>query len=310
MPELEASKSEEDSCLNCGHALLHDHSFCSLCGQKRQPLKRTIRTILEDAWESTVAIDSKLVRTISNLLIRPGKLTKEYLEGRRVSYLKPASLFLLSAALLFLSIEWTSLTQQSTDVTEITSKYVSLSILPGFSFSVTGEQYEQIRTAEDDELSGILFGEKIQENSFEQKIVVKAMKLIREDGVLALRQKVSDVASKTVFLLVPIMALLIMGLHIRRKLYFADAIIFCLHFHSAAFLMYLLLVATPSERLRGFLAFALVLFFFWYTACSLKTAFGNSWIAATMKTGLLLLTHGLIVVVLTTGLIISVLLTN
>ncbi|MFN3189306.1 MAG: DUF3667 domain-containing protein [Aureliella sp.] len=310
MTESTLTPPEDDRCLNCGQVLIPGHHFCSKCGQKRQPLKRTIRAILEDVWESTVAVDSKFVKTISNLLFRPGKLTREYFEGHRVTYLKPASLFLLAAALLFLSIEWTAATRESEGLVKTDSEYVSFSILPGFAFTLTGQQVNQIRDADDDELASILFTEEMQVDEFERLLAVKAMKLIRDDGILALRQKFSSVASKTVFLLVPLMALLVMGLHLRRKLYFADAIIYCLHFHAAGFLAYLILIAMPDNGVRSTVALPIVIYLFWYTTKSLRVAFDNSWFLATMKTGLLLLSHGLVALTLTIALIIAVLVLN
>ena len=87
------------ACANCGVALAG--RFCHACGQEDAPGpggRGFLRKVLADA----ASIDGKALRSLRDLVLRPGFLTREYLEGLRVRHTEPAQLYLLAAALFFL----------------------------------------------------------------------------------------------------------------------------------------------------------------------------------------------------------------
>jgi len=53
-----------------------------------------------------VAIEGKLWRTLGQLLLRPGGLTKAYMAGRRVNYMQPLRLFLTLSVILFALLQF------------------------------------------------------------------------------------------------------------------------------------------------------------------------------------------------------------
>jgi hypothetical protein len=50
--------------------------------------------------------DSKIIRSAVPLLIEPGKLTQEYLQGRRARYIPPLRMFIFLSVIFFLVIGW------------------------------------------------------------------------------------------------------------------------------------------------------------------------------------------------------------
>ncbi len=64
----------------------------------------TARAFLREAAGRYVSLDGRLWRTLVALLFRPGFLTREYLEGRRRRYIRPARLFLVLSLALFAAI--------------------------------------------------------------------------------------------------------------------------------------------------------------------------------------------------------------
>jgi hypothetical protein len=91
----------EGACPSCGGALAGD--YCHRCGEKRpQARDLSVRHFVGDAAQELTSLDSKLLRTLVTLLVRPGRLTNEWIAGRRVPYLKPLNLCLgLFAVSLF-----------------------------------------------------------------------------------------------------------------------------------------------------------------------------------------------------------------
>jgi hypothetical protein len=78
-------------CRNCGSPLYGEH--CYACGQPTKGLVRHFSSILGDVADTIFNIDGRLLRTLPALLLKPGFLTREYIEGHRIRYVSPVRLF-------------------------------------------------------------------------------------------------------------------------------------------------------------------------------------------------------------------------
>ena len=87
------------ACANCGAAL--SGAYCSACGQKAH-LHRSVFHAVEEFLHGILHFDSKLWYTLPLLLFRPGRLTRDYVMGRRARYIAPVALFLLTVFTMFL----------------------------------------------------------------------------------------------------------------------------------------------------------------------------------------------------------------
>ena len=88
------------ACRNCGTPL--HGPYCAGCGQFDAQPDPSLRELLADAWESLTNVDGKVTVTLRTLLLRPGRLTAEYLAGRRARYLPPFRLYLICSVAFFL----------------------------------------------------------------------------------------------------------------------------------------------------------------------------------------------------------------
>jgi Protein of unknown function (DUF3667) len=86
-------------CENCG-APLQGH-WCAKCGQPAIDYRRTFRHVIADLLNEFLNWDSKFFATIGLLLVRPWKLTNQFLAGHRVRYVHPLRLYLLASILFF-----------------------------------------------------------------------------------------------------------------------------------------------------------------------------------------------------------------
>jgi hypothetical protein len=87
------------SCANCG-AALHGR-FCAACGQESKPLDPPVRHFAQELAKEFFDVDGKQLRSLRRLVLSPGFLTREYVEGRRVAWLTPLKLYLLTSVAAF-----------------------------------------------------------------------------------------------------------------------------------------------------------------------------------------------------------------
>jgi hypothetical protein len=95
-----AEAAGRPACLNCGAPL--KGQFCSVCGQRDIPPYPTTRELAIDAITEFSGWDGRLANTLRALVRRPGFLTLEFLEGRRVRYISPLRLYLTASLVYFL----------------------------------------------------------------------------------------------------------------------------------------------------------------------------------------------------------------
>jgi hypothetical protein len=86
-------------CENCG-TQLQGH-WCAKCGQPAIDYRRSFRHVITDLLNEFLNWDSKFFATIGLLLVRPWKLTNQFLAGHRVRYVHPLRLYLLASILFF-----------------------------------------------------------------------------------------------------------------------------------------------------------------------------------------------------------------
>src|SRR5438876_1839716 len=91
-------------CENCG-AQLQGH-WCAQCGQPAIDYRRSFRHVIADLLDEFLNWDSKFFATIGLLLVRPWKLTNQFLAGHRVRYVNPLRLYLLASILFFFAVNY------------------------------------------------------------------------------------------------------------------------------------------------------------------------------------------------------------
>ncbi|MGK2924072.1 MAG: DUF3667 domain-containing protein, partial [Lysobacterales bacterium] len=82
-------------CLNCGTPL--QGPFCHYCGQPDKNFLRFFPVLLRELLEDFLDFDSRFMRTMKPLLFKPGKLTRDYLDGHRFRYTPPLRLYIFSS---------------------------------------------------------------------------------------------------------------------------------------------------------------------------------------------------------------------
>lgn len=104
-PAAQAQSAEQPLCRNCGAVAAE--AFCPKCGQETRLALPTLREFMREAMGRLVSFDARLWRTLRALVLRPGHLTRAYLDGQRRQYVRPARLLLAMSLILFAVIRIT-----------------------------------------------------------------------------------------------------------------------------------------------------------------------------------------------------------
>jgi Protein of unknown function (DUF3667) len=91
---------KEKDCLNCG-ALIQGR-YCHICGQENVLAKESFGHLATHFFYDITHFDSRFFDSLRYLLLRPGFLPKEYLKGRRASYLNPIRMYVFTSAFFFI----------------------------------------------------------------------------------------------------------------------------------------------------------------------------------------------------------------
>lgn len=94
----QATEQAKCDCANCGTNTVG--KYCHGCGQSTH-IHRSLLHMVEELLHGLFHFDTKAWRTIPALILNPGQLTRDYIEGKRTSYVSPLALFLFLIFLMF-----------------------------------------------------------------------------------------------------------------------------------------------------------------------------------------------------------------
>ena len=260
------------TCANCGDVLAGE--FCSRCGQRALDLHRPFPAILSDLVGDVFNLDTRLVRTLHPLLLKPGQVAKDYIAGRRAAHVPPLRSYLI-AALIFFGL---------------------FTIFPSRApvrVFVQGSSEEQAARRETGSRTFFSLPPRISfYDDWYQGAVARAMKQPE-----AFAHAVYSNVPRAFFFLVPVFALFLELLY-RKQGYLIDHLVFALYYHAFVFLdfslLFLAVRSGPYVTRLGAAAIGLVLFgwLFAYLPIALRRVYGGS----RVMTGLKLTTLGLLYV--------------
>ncbi|WP_316788164.1 DUF3667 domain-containing protein [Pedobacter frigoris] len=283
---------KEKNCLNCGHTV-EDH-FCSHCGQENIIVEEDALHMIAHATADYFHFESKFFHTIKPLLVKPGWLTQQFVAGKRVAFIHPIRLYIFLSIVFFLVIlsgghKAKEHIKTAPEIKLETQKKDSVVIEKTFSLDLenlrasdkfaTVEAYNNYqKTLPKSKRDGFIKNYTIKRNIELRDYPGGVSKKMTEDFVHNL--------PKMMFLLLPLFALLLKLVYIRKKKYYYEHLIFSFHLHSALFLSALITIL--FSWLIGFiynigyvLQALCSVYIIWYIYRSLRTFYDSKrWITA------------------------------
>lgn len=93
----------ETRCLNCDTRLAGP--YCHVCGQPVKGMVRHFRSVVGDFLDTVFEYDSRIWRTLLPLYCQPGRMTRDFLAGRRIRFVTPFRLMFVLLVLAFLVLQ-------------------------------------------------------------------------------------------------------------------------------------------------------------------------------------------------------------
>jgi hypothetical protein len=100
----EKKEHGEVTCGNC--QTIYNGNYCPECGQPAKEFDRPFSFVFYDFLGNIIAIDSRLLKTFIALVAKPGYLTKDFFEGKRVKYSPPFRAFIFLSFVMFLLLQY------------------------------------------------------------------------------------------------------------------------------------------------------------------------------------------------------------
>lgn len=90
-----------DQCLNCGTPLEKKENFCHFCGQRNDQRRLSFWDVISESFKSYFSVDNRAIHSLIPLLTKPGKLTREFIDGKRQQYVHPIRIYLTVSIVYF-----------------------------------------------------------------------------------------------------------------------------------------------------------------------------------------------------------------
>ncbi|MEP7237777.1 MAG: DUF3667 domain-containing protein [Ferruginibacter sp.] len=270
---------KEKNCLNCNAEL--EGRFCHICGQENIEPKETVWHLIGHFFQDITHFDGKFFSTLKYLMLRPGFLPKEYMIGRRASYVNPIRMYIFTSAFFFLIFfSFFKINNDAVVTTDMNGKtYAQIEAMDSLAFDAfTKDENKQHGKQElamsrtefkkyfdsTKEAAGVQFSPghykskaaydsvlrsgKKDHNWLQRQLIYKNIEInekfknSKQDILNAFLGILLHSVPQMLFILLPLFAGILKLLYIRRKnYYYVNHSIFSIHFYIFSFITMLVL---------------------------------------------------------------------
>ncbi|KFC67966.1 DUF3667 domain-containing protein [Massilia sp. LC238] len=265
-------------CKNCDAAIAGN--YCHQCGQATHLHVPSAREFLHEFIAHYVALEGKLWRSLKLLLFKPGFLSREYIEGRRVRYIEPLRLYLTFSIIFFALFKMSGV-----EIINIGGRSES----PAVVSAPAAEKAKRAEEAED--------AKGIQRNL--QHMLGRVNPRLEQgaERFFALSPKERNDTAKRVFfsytpyaifLMMPVFALYLKLLYLGSGRRYGEHFLFALHSNAFAFLMLSLFMLADGWN---FVRVVLLAWLVFYLPTAMRRVFGGGRIVTALRWMVLMVLH-------------------
>jgi hypothetical protein len=247
----------ETNCLNCGAEV--KGKFCSNCGQENVNTRENFLHLAGHFISDYFHFDSKFFRSLMPLFTRPGFLTKEYWQGRRVHYIHPLRMFFFITIIFMIS---------------------ATVFYKQFGEQMKNKMVGEIIVDDNGQFSGL--------NEEQRELKMKELKAGNDRRMKKLAAGIDDFfgyLKYVTFFLLPVYAMIFKILYRRRRPFYVDHLVYTIHLQSFLYCLFgiLLLLPFAFPAILGILLPIVLVSIFIYVGISLQFLYQQIWWKTLLK---------------------------
>ena len=289
-------------CPNCGHE--RPGPFCAHCGQNDRNYARSLPLMLGEFIKETFEVDSRFLRTVKTMVLRPGELSAEFSRNRRASYSSPVRFY------LFVSLAFFFVLSVTTDLSPPRQDWAEAEV--ELDRASEGADVGRLKALLTEEQNGKIDDILAHPGRPYLKIIVyeaaKAVAAVDDDFALDqfdlfLADQILDVLHQpqvaadrmmdnlpiVMFVTLPAYAGLLALFYLGKRRFYVEHLVFSVHVHTVAFAVFTVRMLVPGG---DFLTPVLLVYYF----LALKRYYGDGLVRTTLKWFLSLLAYALLLV--------------
>ena len=276
------SKKKFTTCPNCENKLTADDHFCSRCGQPNHDIKIPFGHLVEEGIESFLHIDRKALGTLKLLVASPGKLSKEFNEGRRIKFIPPMRLYVIISLLFFFLLNFNAPHEQSHDKTSN----------DGLAISYSGIKTHELAGLTKIQTDSLVKARNIKQTEYNKFWINQLYKIANSSSAEFFHSLFKNI-SYMMFVLMPGFAFILYIFFGNKNSFYVENLIVSVHFHSFVFLLVsvILLIGLLNVSFT-FLLLPIIVPVYLYLI--LRNYYGQKVFASIWKTAVIGLLHSIL----------------
>lgn len=276
-------------CKNCGAAA--PGNFCQQCGQTTHVHVPSAREFLHEFIAHYVALEGKLWTTLAKLITRPGFLTRDYIEGRRVRYLEPLRLYLTFSIIFFaiFKLSGVSVIQINDMTPELTA-----AIAEGRARDTVFGPALPEQAAQYDKAMASIESRTKDSHPFLHEKVAHFNAMSPEAQKAAFKLAFFSYTPYAIFAMMPLFAFYLKVLYLGSGRRYGEHFLFALHTNAFAYMLLAVMILIPKSW--GFVTFGLLVWLTLYLPWAMHRVYGSGWIMTGVRWFLLISAHSISII--------------
>ncbi|WKN42912.1 DUF3667 domain-containing protein [Tunicatimonas pelagia] len=286
-------RRKTQQCLNCGLTLNTVYHYCPRCGQENNnQTDVSFGTFVKEFFSNYFSFDTRIGRSIRPLFFKPGFLTNRFNEGKRVEYIHPLRMYLVVSLSFFFLVTLSS----NSAITEFTTGAEDR-FVRGFSSEIMGIPLDSVTSDSTEQIRQIILDKSLTNQealdslatleydslpkTWQQRKIFSQARKMALYGLLPFISTAIRNLPIILLIAMPIFALLLKLLYIRRRQYYVQHLAHTLHIHSFTLLLFCPLIIIKwlgvSAAVVDYIEVAVVLLWLVYLIVSFRRVYQQGW---------------------------------
>lgn len=306
------------TCKNCDYRF--EGKYCPSCGQSVNEVQKPIRHFLSDMFDSLFIFDLRVLRSLPTLLLKPGRISSEFIAGKRKRYVPPFRFFLFASIIFFFLIGLQTRNLFNTEISDEQSKALADSVVQ--EMKIRGQINESGDTIL--AISNLREGLGIYEafkNSYRDELRDSTIssnerakierRLLSMENPNYITSQIYKYISWSFFILMPFYALILRLFFRKKRKYYVEHLIFSVNLHTFYFILLsiVIILSMIFENILKGMAVWILLLAFVYAMLGIRNFYKKRWISSffyTITTFFLYIFSSIILLVAGTVLVLSI----